>query len=61
MTDKMNKVACPECGSQMHKAGFVFSGRTKRQRWCCPKCGRHTIVPNSSIIVYEEAKNGKRS
>ena len=34
---------CPECGNKMHKAGFVWSGRNRVQRYKCPKCGRSTI------------------
>jgi rubrerythrin len=35
---------CPEpkCATLMHKAGFIWSGREKVQRWRCPKCGRTT-------------------
>ena len=34
---------CPECGEVMHKAGFIWSGRTKVQRMRCSKCGRSTV------------------
>lgn len=35
---------CPECGTQMHKNGKVWSGRHRKQRYLCPACGRKTIV-----------------
>ncbi len=31
------------CGRSMHKAGFIWSGRRKVQRYKCNKCGRTTI------------------
>ena len=35
---------CPKCGNKkMHKAGFAWSGKNKRQRWRCPNCGATTI------------------
>jgi hypothetical protein len=34
---------CPNDGTQMHKAGFRWSGRThKLQAWQCPSCGYTT-------------------
>jgi len=44
MTDKKESATCPDCGHTMHKSGFVWSGRTKVQRWKCNQCGRTTIV-----------------
>ena len=34
---------CPDCSSKMFKSGFAWSGKHKRQRWKCGKCGRTTI------------------
>lgn len=34
---------CPDCKTEMHKAGLVWSGKHKVQRFKCNKCGRSTI------------------
>lgn len=36
-------IKCPECGNPMVKAGHAWSGRKKKQRYLCSKCGRTTI------------------
>ena len=39
----MNKEERPKCcGLKMHKAGFVWSGRNREQRYACNACGRTT-------------------
>ncbi len=45
MTQKQQPVnpVCPECGHRTVKAGFGWSGRTKRQMYLCQKCGRRTM------------------
>uniref|UniRef100_A0A6M3LUX6 Putative transposase n=1 Tax=viral metagenome TaxID=1070528 RepID=A0A6M3LUX6_9ZZZZ len=35
---------CPECKNKMAKAGMIWSGRTKVQRYKCNKCGRTTVA-----------------
>lgn len=45
----MAEILCPEClekgtKSKMHKAGFIWSGRKKVQRFRCHICGRTTAV-----------------
>jgi transposase-like protein len=40
---------CKNDGVKMHKAGFVWSGYNKRQRWQCSKCGA-TTIKNSEVI-----------
>jgi len=43
------KLRCPECNSsRMVKAGRIFSGRKKAQRYLCQNCGFHTIYPRGS-------------
>lgn len=42
-TDNID-VMCPECGNRMGKSGFVWSGRNKRVRMRCYKCGRTTMI-----------------
>ncbi len=42
---------CPECGTKMCKAGFLWSGRTKVQRYLCSHCGRTTIKKGDNDAV----------
>ena len=37
-------VLCPDCGGRMHKAGKVWSGRNRVQRYQCPACGRKAMA-----------------
>ena len=38
----VKKLKCPQCGStRLYKDGIAY----KKQRYCCKKCGRTTIVP----------------
>jgi len=34
---------CPECGTEMGKAGSGWSGRTNKQNWRCNNCGRNVL------------------
>lgn len=34
--------SCPDCKIEMHKAGKVWSGKKKIQRYRCNRCGRTT-------------------
>lgn len=40
---KTENPTCSECNHAMHKAGFIWSGRRKVQRYKCNKCGRTTV------------------
>ena len=44
-TDATLLFTCPNCGHEMHKAGFRWSGQNRRQAWRCPNCGKVSIVP----------------
>jgi transposase-like protein len=41
---------CPKCNHAMHKAGMVWSGSHKVQRYRCQRCGATTT---------KKDKNGK--
>lgn len=41
---------CPECNStRIVRAGKIWQGRRKKQRYQCLACGRHTIKPRGLI------------
>ena len=48
----MDIVNCPGCGKKMGKAGFVWSGKKKVQRWRCFGCGKLTMkIPHPEEVV----------
>lgn len=44
-------VLCPECGAKMIKAGRVWSGRSKVQRYQCLACGRKAIAKSQRGVA----------
>ena len=42
MTQHVIIIVCPTCKLVMGKAGKIWSGKRKVQRWRCSGCGRTT-------------------
>lgn len=45
MLNEVKRVICKECHGYMHKAGKVWSGKHKAQRYRCNACGFTTTNP----------------
>ncbi len=54
----MPNPSCSTCNRVMGKAGFVFSGTKKVQRFKCSKCGKSTIV-QPKLLITEGGATGQ--
>ena len=42
--DDGNVISCCHCGSRnIHKSGFLYRAKSKKQQWKCMACGRKTV------------------
>jgi len=41
-----NRPICGKCLVSMHKAGFIWSGKNRVQRYRCNVCGKTTVINN---------------
>jgi hypothetical protein len=46
------ELSCPKCeNGRMHKFGFIWSGKNRRQRYICRDCHRVTMKP---IVIVDK-------
>ena len=44
--DDGNVISCRHCGSRsIHKSGFLYRAKSKKQQWYCTACGKKTVKP----------------
>jgi len=54
-----NVIACRHCGSRaIHKCGFVYRKKSKKQVWRCKDCERKTLKP--TIVEKSEFETDER-
>ena len=51
----MGRPSCPACNVPMGKAGKVWSGTNKVQRYRCGKCGKTTIITTKDDKASEDS------
>ena len=50
-----NIIGCPHCGARsIHKSGFLYRAKSKKQQYKCTACGRKTVRP--TIIEESDFK-----